>query len=94
MNAQTLIENIAVSAWSSAEPGVAFKDNANKANPLRTLKGDINICNPCAEQFMYDGESCTLGSINLAKLVREDGTFDWDGYVKLFMKQPDSLMTF
>lgn len=83
MSARNLIENIAVSAWSSAEPGVAFKDNANKANPLRTIKGDINICNPCAEQFMYDGESCTLGSINLAKLVREDGTFDWDGYVQI-----------
>ena len=83
MSARNLIENIAVSAWSSAEPGVAFKDNANKANPLHILKGDINICNPCAEQFMYDGESCTLGSINLAKLVREDGTFDWDGYVSI-----------
>lgn len=83
MNARSLIENVAVSAWSSAEPGVAFKDNANKANPLRTIKGDINICNPCAEQFMYDGESCTLGSINLAKLVREDNTFDWDGYVNI-----------
>jgi ribonucleoside-diphosphate reductase alpha chain len=47
MSARNLIENIAVSAWSSAEPGVAFKDNANKANPLRTIKGDINICNPC-----------------------------------------------
>lgn len=83
MSARGLIENIAVSAWSSAEPGVAFKDNANKANPLLGLKGEINICNPCAEQFMYSGESCTLGSINLAKLVREDGTFDWDGYVNL-----------
>jgi ribonucleoside-diphosphate reductase alpha chain len=83
MSARSLIENIAVSAWSSAEPGVAFKDNANKANPLRTIKGDIDICNPCAEQFMYDGESCTLGSINLAKLVREDGTFDWDQYVNI-----------
>jgi ribonucleoside-diphosphate reductase alpha chain len=83
MSAKNLIENIAVSAWSSAEPGVAFKDNANKANPLRTIKGDIKICNPCAEQFMYDGESCTLGSINLAKLVREDGTFDWDQYVNI-----------
>jgi ribonucleoside-diphosphate reductase alpha chain len=83
MSAKNLIENIAVSAWSSAEPGVAFKDNANKANPLIGLKGDINICNPCAEQFMYDGESCTLGSINLAKLVRVDGTFDWDRYVQV-----------
>lgn len=47
MSATSLIENIAVSAWSSAEPGVAFKDNANKANPLLGLKGEIDICNPC-----------------------------------------------
>jgi adenosylcobalamin-dependent ribonucleoside-diphosphate reductase len=83
INAQSLIENIAVSAWSSAEPGVGFKDNVNKANPLRSLRGDINMSNPCGEEMMYDGESCTLGSINLAKLVREDGTFDWDGYVNI-----------
>lgn len=82
-DAREFIEKIAKSAWSSAEPGVAFKDNANKANPLRTIRGDIDICNPCAEQFMYSGESCTLGSINLAKLVREDGTFDWEGYVTI-----------
>lgn len=80
-DAREFIQKIAQSAWSSAEPGVAFKDNANKANPLLGLRGEIDICNPCAEQFMYDGESCTLGSINLAKLVREDGTFDWDQYV-------------
>ena len=83
MNAVTFMENIAVSAWSSAEPGVLFKDNANRANPLKNIKGEIRATNPCSEQFLYDGESCTLGSINLAKLVREDGTFDWDGYVNI-----------
>lgn len=46
-NPREFINHVAESAWKSAEPGVAFKDNANKANPLRTLKGDINICNPC-----------------------------------------------
>jgi adenosylcobalamin-dependent ribonucleoside-diphosphate reductase len=83
MNAKTLMENIAVSAWSSAEPGVLFKDNANRANPLIGIKGELKSTNPCSEQYLYDGESCTLGSINLAKLVREDGTFDWDGYVQI-----------
>ena len=82
-DAREFIQKIAQSAWSSAEPGVAFKDNANRANPLLGLKGEIDICNPCAEQFMYDGESCTLGSINLAKLVKENGTFDWDQYVQI-----------
>ena len=83
MSAKTLMENIAVSAWSSAEPGVLFKDNANRSNPLKNIKGELKSTNPCSEQFLYDGESCTLGSINLAKLVREDGTFDWDGYVQI-----------
>ena len=82
-DAREFIQKIAQSAWSSAEPGVVFKDNANRANPLLGLRGEIDICNPCAEQFMYTGESCTLGSINLAKLVREDGTFDWDQYVNI-----------
>jgi ribonucleoside-diphosphate reductase alpha chain len=80
MNARTLMENIAVGAWASAEPGVLFKDNINKANPLKKIKGDITCTNPCGEETLYENESCTLGSINLAKLVREDGTFDWDQY--------------
>lgn len=83
MNARALMEQIAVSAWSSAEPGVLFRDNANKSNPLKPYKGDIRSTNPCSEQYLYDGESCTLGSINLAKFVREDNTFDWDQYVNV-----------
>lgn len=46
-NAYDFINTIAESAWASAEPGVLFSDNANKANPLRPLRGDLNITNPC-----------------------------------------------
>lgn len=83
INPITLMENIAVGAWTSAEPGVLFRDNFNKKNPLKQLRGDIVCTNPCGEQAMYDGESCTLGSINLSKLIRVDGKFDWDRYVEI-----------
>lgn len=46
-NAREFMQTIAESAWSSAEPGVLFMDNANIANPLQPLRGDIRITNPC-----------------------------------------------
>ena len=56
-----LMDKIAQNAWASAEPGVLFKDNANRKNPLKKIWGDLDITNPCSEQYMYSGESCTLG---------------------------------
>ena len=78
-----LMDKIAENAWKSAEPGVLFKDNMNRKNPLRRIYGDIHITNPCSEQAMYDGESCTLGSINLAKFVDIDGSFNFKDFDKI-----------
>jgi ribonucleoside-diphosphate reductase alpha chain len=39
------------------------------------------ITGNCSEQYMYHGESCTLGSINLAKLIDGD-KFNWAEYRK------------
>ena len=72
IRAKDLIDKISENAWKSAEPGVLFKDNMNRKNPLQKIWGDIHITNPCSEQAMYDGESCTLGSINLAKFIDDE----------------------
>lgn len=76
INARTLFELIAYSAWKSAEPGILFMDTINRANP--TPKERINATNPCGEVPMPSYESCNLGSINLSKFVELDWSkTDW-----------------
>lgn len=72
-----LFSMIADSAWKCAEPGIIYLDNVNKYNPLQPILGQIKITNPCAEQAMYKNNSCTLGSINLAKYVHNH-KFDYE----------------
>ncbi|MEP0824459.1 MAG: adenosylcobalamin-dependent ribonucleoside-diphosphate reductase [Nitrososphaera sp.] len=85
IDAQQLIDLIALSAWKSAEPGVIFFDNINKYNPMINARhGPLRATNPCGEQSLYPYESCNLGSINLANFVKRkaDGAyeFDWQRY--------------
>ncbi len=85
IDAQQLIDLIALSAWKSAEPGVIFFDNINRYNPCIEAKGGpLRATNPCGEQSLYPYESCNLGSINLANFVKRkaDGMyeFDWQRY--------------
>src|ERR687897_184621 len=85
IDAQQLVDLIALSAWKSAEPGVIFFDNINKYNPLIGARGGpLRATNPCGEQSLYPYESCNLGSINLANFVKRkaDGAyeFDWQRY--------------
>ena len=68
ISARLVFDRLAQAAWQSGEPGVIFLDAVNRANPTPSL-GAIEATNPCGEQPLLANESCTLGSINVARLL-------------------------
>ncbi len=80
LRARKLWNDITLSAWASADPGMQFDTTINEWHTCPT-DGRINASNPCSEYMFLDDTACNLASINLAHFCNEEnGDFDIEGY--------------
>ena len=80
LDAREVFGKIVHGAWLNGEPGMIFLDEVNRNSPVKHV-GMITATNPCGEQPLLPNESCNLGSIDVAKFVKDsDGKveIDWN----------------
>src|SRR3989344_4439601 len=82
ISANALFDYITECAWKTGCPGVVFIDKLNDDNPTPHVSR-IEATNPCGEQPLLPYEACNLGSVNLAKCIKVEGSKKMPDLVKL-----------
>ena len=96
LNAKEVWRKVAECAWSCADPGVQYDSTINKWHTCPNT-ARINASNPCSEYMFLDDSACNLASLNLTKFLRQDGSFDVEGFrhaVRVFFVAQEILVDF
>ena len=89
-----VLDRIAACAWECGDPGMQYEDTIQRWHTCPNT-APINSSNPCSEYMHIDDSACNLSSINLLKHLRDDGTFDAEGFradVRTFIVAQDILV--
>ena len=79
LNANEVMEKIALASWICADPGIQYDDTINEWHTCPN-SGRINASNPCSEYMFLNNTACNLASINLVKFETAKNGFDTDGF--------------
>jgi ribonucleoside-diphosphate reductase alpha chain len=69
LNAGDAFNRIVAQTWKTGDPGIVFIDRMESDNPTPQLGRLEAVCG-CGEQVLLPYESCNLGSINLARMLK------------------------
>ena len=72
VSARDVFNLIVDQSWRTGDPGLVFIDRVNRDNPTPHL-GQLKTITGCGEQALLPYESCNLGSINLARMLSDNG---------------------
>ncbi len=92
--AREILKKISYGTWFCGDPGLQFDDTINKWHTCKN-SGRINASNPCSEYMFLDNSSCNLASLNLLKFLKDDNTFDLEGYkraIRLLITAQDIIV--
>jgi ribonucleoside-diphosphate reductase alpha chain len=77
LRARDVFQMIVEGAWRNGEPGLLFKEKMNQS-PYMFTGQVIDATNPCGEQPLPANGTCNLGSLDISKFLRPDGSRDDD----------------
>jgi ribonucleoside-diphosphate reductase alpha chain len=98
MSARAQFKDILMSLQTTSHPWLTWKDTINN-RALNNNTGTIHLSNLCTEiclpQDIDNIAVCNLASINLARHLNDDGTFNWatiERSARLAVRQLDNLI--
>ncbi len=79
VKARDLWDDIGMSAWQCADPGLQFHTTINDWHTCSN-SGEIHASNPCSEYMFLDDTACNLASLNLMKFKTDTDEFDVESF--------------